>query len=107
MAKDKGAGAPTAVRSKGPAKTAPKAKPPVSSPLARAEKPAAPKAPFNPAQFSREVQAEARKISWTSWKETWITSVMVAIMVVVTALFFLVVDGSLSFIMHQLLQFAG
>ena len=33
-------------------------------------------------QFFREVRAEARKITWTSRRETWITSVMVAIMVV-------------------------
>ena len=46
-----------------------------------------------PVQFLREVRAEARKVTWTSWKETWITSVMVGIMVVVTSLFFFAVDG--------------
>jgi preprotein translocase subunit SecE len=30
-----------------------------------------------PVQFFGEVRAEARKITWTSRKETWITSVMV------------------------------
>ncbi len=39
---------------------------------------------------------EARKVTWTPWKETWITSVMVGIMVVITAIFFSVVDGSLT-----------
>ena len=39
-------------------------------------------------QFAREVRAEARKITWTSRSETWITSVMVAIMVVLAAIFF-------------------
>ena len=43
-------------------------------------------------QFLREVRAEARKVTWTSWKETWITSVMVGIMVVMTAIFFFGVD---------------
>jgi preprotein translocase subunit SecE len=58
--------------------------------------PAAPKKPFNPVQFFGEVRAEARKITWTSRKETWITSVMVFIMVVIAALFFFVVDWLLS-----------
>ena len=57
-------------------------------------------------QFSREVRAETRKITWPSWKETWITSVMVFIMVVVTSVFFLLVDGSLSFLIQQLLKLA-
>jgi len=43
-------------------------------------------------KFFREVRAEARKITWTSRQETWITSVMVAIMVVLAALFFFVVN---------------
>ena len=64
----------------------------------------APKRPFNPVQFLQEVRAEARKITWTSWKETWITSVMVGIMVVLTALFFMAVDGVLSAAVQWLLH---
>jgi preprotein translocase subunit SecE len=48
-------------------------------------------------QFYREVQAEARKITWTSRQETWITSVMVLIMVLLTAVFFVIVDWVLGF----------
>ena len=69
--------------------------------------PAAPKKPFNLVQFSREVRAEARKITWTSGKETWITSVMVFIMVVVAALFFFVVDWLLSAGVAMLLKLAN
>ena len=58
-------------------------------------------------RFAGDVRQEARKITWPAWKETWITSVMVFIMVTVTALFFLVVDGSLSFLMQQVLKLAG
>ena len=61
----------------------------------------------SPAQFWQEVRAEARKITWPSWKETWITSVMVLIMVAITAVFFLVVDLGLSFGMQQILRLAG
>ena len=54
--------------------------------LAQAEQPK--KKRTSPAQFFKEVRAEARKITWTTRKETWITSVMVGIMVVIAA-----VDG--------------
>ena len=77
---------------------------PGSAPAVAAE---TPKKPFNPVQFAREVRAEARKITWTSWRETWITSVMVFIMVVVTAVFFLVVDEGLGQGMKFLLKLAA
>ncbi len=64
----------------------------------------APKKPFNPVKFYNEVRAEARKVTWTSWKETWITSVMVGIMVVVTALFFFSVDGVFGIAMNWVLK---
>ena len=51
----------------------------------------------SPAQFAREVRAEARKITWTTRKETWITSVMVFIMVIIAAIFFWIVDTGLGF----------
>ena len=57
-----------------------------------------------PAQFAREVRAEARKITWTTRKETWITTVMVGIMVVLASLFFLVVDWVLGTGMNLLLS---
>ena len=93
MAKDQGA-IQTNLRPRG----APK-------PSARAAVAAeAPKKPFNLVQFYREVRAEARKVTWTSWKETWITSVMVGIMVVVTSLFFFTVDGAFGLAMDQILK---
>ena len=64
----------------------------------------APKKPFNLMQFYREVRAEARKVTWTSWKETWITSVMVGIMVVVTSLFFFTIDGAFGVAMNWILK---
>ena len=57
-------------------------------------------------KFFREVRAEARKITWTSRSETWITSVMVAIMVVLAALFFWLVNTALNFAITSLLKFA-
>ncbi|MES2032977.1 MAG: preprotein translocase subunit SecE [Pseudomonadota bacterium] len=68
---------------------------------------AAPKKRTSPIQFFREVRAEGRKITWTSRKETWITSVMVFIMVVIAAIFFFGVDTLLSFLVAQLLKFTN
>ena len=81
---------------------------PVKSPMVAAG-PAAPavkKPPFNPVQFWNEVRQEARKITWTSWKETWITSVLVFIMVAITSVFFLAVDQALGQGMKYLLKLA-
>jgi preprotein translocase subunit SecE len=83
------------------------ARPPAKAGAPVAAAPEAPKKRTNVVQFAREVRAEARKITWTSWRETWITSVMVLIMVVVTALFFLVVDEALGQGMKFLLKLAA
>ena len=73
---------------------------------ATAKAPAERKRPFNPAQFFREVRAEALKISWPSRKETVITSIMVFIMVVITGVFFMVVDTVLHWGIDFILKFA-
>ncbi len=49
-----------------------------------------------PVQFFREVQRETSKVTWPTWKETWLTAVMVFIMVGLTMVFFFVVDYSLA-----------
>ena len=88
---------PSGVRRGSPASVAP----------VRVSAPQEPKRPLNPVQFLRETRAEARKVTWTSWKETWITSVMVGIMVVLTALFFFGVDAVLHAIVTALLKLAN
>ena len=60
-----------------------------------------------PVQFLREVRVEARKVTWTSWKETWITSVMVGIMVVMTAIFFFGVDWIMHLVIGAILKLAN
>ena len=100
--KDMGGKAPAARRARPGAPAAPKPATPVA-----AAAPPAPKPKVSPAQFATEVRQEARKITWPSWKETWITSVMVFIMVTVTAVFFLVSDGALSFLLQQILKLAA
>jgi preprotein translocase subunit SecE len=82
-------------------------RPGAATPAAMAGPPAAARKRTTPLQFLREVRAEARKVTWTSWKETWITSVMVAIMVVMTAVFFSGLDATLALVMHGVLKLAG
>ena len=98
MAKDQGA-FPTTMRPRTPLRTGRGASEP-------------PRKGFNLAdwfaglpKFAAEVRAEARKVTWTSWKETLITSVMVGIMVVMAALFFFGVDALFGFTMQQILKF--
>ncbi|HEV2533524.1 preprotein translocase subunit SecE [Phenylobacterium sp.] len=66
----------------------------------------APKKKVSPAQFFREVRAEARRITWTSRRETWITSVMVAIMVALAAAFFSLVDALWGWAIPAILKLA-
>ena len=58
----------------------------------------APKKRTSIPQFISQVRAEGRTIVWPSRKETWITSVMVFIMVTIAAIFFFVVDAGLTFL---------
>ncbi|MCB2098745.1 MAG: preprotein translocase subunit SecE [Parvularculaceae bacterium] len=51
----------------------------------------------NPLEFLRQVRVEAEKVTWTSWKETRISTLMVLVMVVVMAIFFLLVDQTVKF----------
>jgi preprotein translocase subunit SecE len=46
----------------------------------------------SPFEFLQQVRAEASKVTWPTRKETTITTAMVFVMVVVTSLFFLLVD---------------
>jgi preprotein translocase subunit SecE len=80
----------------------PIAQPVLAGQTVAVDTPAPKKRPSIP-QFASQVRAEARKIVWPSRKETWITSVMVFIMVTVATVFFAVVDFGLSRIMNIVL----
>ena len=67
----------------------------------------APKKKTSPGQFFSQVRAEGRKITWPSRKETWITSVMVGIMVVLACAFLAVVDLGLGASMNLVLKLAN
>ena len=54
-------------------------------------------AKVNPAQFIQEVRQETAKVTWPSRKETTVSTVMVFVMVIAAALFFLVADQALQY----------
>ena len=60
---------------------------------------------FAPAKFVRDVRAEAARVTWPSRRETGMTTLMVLIMAVLTAVFFLAVDYVIGFGVRAL--FAG
>lgn len=47
----------------------------------------------NPAKFMREVRQEGNKVSWPTRKETMVSTVMVVVLTIISAIFFLIVDG--------------
>lgn len=60
----------------------------------------------SPGEFMRQVQAEARKVVWPSRQETVTTAIMVGIMMVLLAVFFLGIDSLFGWIVSQLLTLA-
>lgn len=47
---------------------------------------------LNPFEFVQEVRQEVSKVTWPTWKEVWITTLMVLIMVALASVFFLFTD---------------
>jgi len=64
---------------------------------------AAPARRTGPFQFIAEVRREASKVTWPSWKETYLTTILVFIMVAISMVFFAVVDYLLGFGLNLLL----
>ena len=60
----------------------------------------------NPIQFFTEVRREASKVTWPTWKETYLTTILVFIMVVISMMFFAVVDYALEVALNMLLGVA-
>jgi preprotein translocase subunit SecE len=58
--------------------------------------PAPPKRGGGILQFFSEVRRETSKVTWPSWKETYLTTIMVFIMVGITMVFFFAVDWILA-----------
>jgi len=64
--------------------------------------PSPPKKRTGPITFIRQVNAEARKVTWTTRNETIAATIMVVIMVVVAAVFFYLTDAIVTFLVNFL-----
>lgn len=104
MAKDQAPSAPLAARGGRNSGRGPTGKPPARTVGTGADTPAAPKPRLDPIKFFKEVRAEGRKTTWTSPKETWITSVMVFIMVITATVFFFTVDFGVSQLVQLIIK---
>ncbi len=61
----------------------------------------------NPFEFMQQVRTEVSKVTWPTRRETAITTVMVFIMVLIAALFFLFADWVLSYLVRLVLGIGG
>ena len=60
-----------------------------------------------PVEFLRQVNKERKKVTWPSFRETYLTTIMVFIMVGLTMVFFFGVDYVLAFGERLLIGAAG
>jgi preprotein translocase subunit SecE len=60
-------------------------------------------AKYNPIQFMQEVRQEVAKVTWPTWKEVWITTLMVLLMVTLASVFFLITDQALGWLVSLVL----
>ena len=58
----------------------------------------------NPFHFIEEVRQETSKVTWPTWKEVWITTTMVLVMVALTSVFFLLTDMVISNVVQFVLR---
>ena len=58
----------------------------------------------NPLQFMQQVRAEISKVIWPTRRETTVTTIMVAIMATLVAIFFLIVDQIVKFGLEMILS---
>lgn len=60
-------------------------------------------AKLNPVEFIQEVRQEVSKVTWPTWKEVWITTVMVLVMVTLASIFFLIADQTIGWVVRLVL----
>ena len=57
----------------------------------------------SPTEFVQQVRQETRKVTWPSWKETYTTTTMVFIMVVIVSVFLSFTDWAIGSVMKVIL----
>ncbi len=58
---------------------------------------------ISPGQYVREVRQEISKVTWPTRKETVVTTIAVFVMVTLAAIFFLVIDQILAWLVSLVL----
>jgi len=61
----------------------------------------------NPLNFMREVREEVGRVSWPTRRETVITTIMVFIMAIAAAIFFMLADQVISKLVKAVLGFGS
>jgi preprotein translocase subunit SecE len=62
---------------------------------------------MKPIRYLQEIKSEITKVTWPTKRETTVTSLMVLIFVFVAAIFFLISDRILSWIVSLILGIGG
>ncbi len=60
---------------------------------------------MNPFKFIQEVRQETAKVTWPTRNETWVTTIAVLIMVTLAAIFFMLADQALGWLVGMILGF--
>ena len=58
----------------------------------------------SPAQFVRQVRQEMQKITWPQKRDTFMSSAIVIVLIIVFSLFFLLTDQVWSFLIKKIIQ---
>ena len=61
----------------------------------------------NPAQFVRQVLQELSKVTWPEKKDTFISSIIVIVLIILFSIFFLLTDQVWSFAIKKIIQFGA
>ena len=58
----------------------------------------------NPAQFVRQVRQEMQKVTWAGRKDTFVSSAIVIVLILLFSIFFLITDQIWSFSIKKVIQ---
>jgi len=58
----------------------------------------------SPAQFVRQVRQELQKVTWPQKRDTFVSSAIVILLIILFSLFFLLTDQLWSFLIQKIIQ---
>ena len=58
----------------------------------------------NPAQFVRQIRSELSKVTWPAKKDTFISSTIVIVLIMLFSIFFLLTDQLWAFLIKKIIQ---